>query len=192
MRHRTLTEDAEIAAYLHRTRMEMLDVLRDGPRTLSQIAERLGVHPANLTRHLRTLEAAGLVALVEKRDTGRNLEKYYAAAAETFDIAVGAHELSAPEKIALAFVRSDLSAALARLPDDHPGPVMALVQASRISAAQLPEFLEALSALARRFEAADSPDGHPHHLALALYPAEADVDRTARRIEIADDSRRAT
>ncbi len=76
---RTLSSEAEIAAYLHRTRMAILDVLRDGAATATQIAARLGVHPANLTRHIRVLEEAGLVVLVEKRDTGRNLEKYYAA-----------------------------------------------------------------------------------------------------------------
>ena len=53
--HRTLTSEREIAAYLHRTRIAILDALRSGPATASQIGDKLGVHPANLTRHIRTL-----------------------------------------------------------------------------------------------------------------------------------------
>src|SRR5262249_45972522 len=101
--HRTLTAQAEIEAYLHNTRMQMLAVLRDGPATGAQIAERLGVHPANLTRHLRTLLDAGLIELVERRDTGRNVEKYYAAAAHSFDVAPEADALGAPHKVGLAY-----------------------------------------------------------------------------------------
>ena len=39
--YRTLTTEAEISAYLHRSRMAILDVLRDGPATATQIAARL-------------------------------------------------------------------------------------------------------------------------------------------------------
>ena len=101
--HRTLSSSIEIAAYLHRTRMQMLSALRDGPATVSAIADRLGVHPANLTRHIRKFEKAGLVSLVEKRDTGRNLEKWYASTAQTFDVAPDVHTLKSPHKTALAF-----------------------------------------------------------------------------------------
>jgi len=94
--HRTLRTEAEIAAYLHRSRIAILDALRHGPATASQIAQGMGVHAANLTRHLRILERAGLIALVEKRDTGRNLEKYYAAVASSFDVAPEAANIQAP------------------------------------------------------------------------------------------------
>src|SRR5215471_2715194 len=135
--HRTLRTEAEIAAYLHRSRMAILDVLRQGPATASQIAQRMGVHPANLTRHLRILERAGLIALVDKRDTGRNLEKYYAAVAVSFDVAPDAANLKAPHKIALAFARSDLSAALAQMPDDPSGIVKVHVLEASIAPAKV-------------------------------------------------------
>ena len=116
-RTRRSTSEREIGAYMHRTRMSILAALGAGPATVSQIAARVGVHPANLTRHVRILEDADLIVLVEKRDTGRNLEKYYQAAAHSFDVAPDANALTAPHKIALAMARSELSAALARLPD---------------------------------------------------------------------------
>ena len=144
-RHKTLTSEREIGAYLHRTRMSILDALRSGPATVSQIAARIGVHPANLTRHVRILEGAGLVVLVEKRDTGRNLEKYYQAAARSFDVAPDAAALKAPHKTALALARSDLSAALARLPDTSPGAVQVFSIGARLTPDRMREFLGTLA-----------------------------------------------
>lgn len=180
--HRTLSSETEIAAFLHRTRMAILAALRQGPATASQIADILGVHPANLTRHIRRLVDAGLVVLAEKRDTGRNLEKYYAATAATFDVAPETHGLKAPHKIALAFARSDLSAAIARLADDRHG-VVAMLAGARIRDRDVVRFKTALADLISTFTAADHKSGTGYHINLCLYPGEIDT-LTNRRIEL--------
>jgi DNA-binding transcriptional ArsR family regulator len=172
---RTLTTEEEIAAYLHRTRMAVLDALRDGPATVTQVATRLGVHPANLTRHVRALERAGLIALVEKRDTGRNLEKYYAATARHFRVAPGIAALAAPHRIALTFAASEIAAAAVRLPATDAGPVAALVTRATVPPSQATAFARELGALAQRFGAADAGTGQAFHLVLALYPGGDDV-----------------
>ena len=182
--HKTLTNEAEIAAYMNRSRMAILDALRDGAATASQIAAKLGVHPANLTRHMRILEESGLIALVEKRDTGRNLEKYYAAAAWSFDVAPDASGLTAPHKLALAFARSQFSSALARLPDGTDVFAKVLVLSARLAPAQLEAFSSELSRLAESFSAANSEAGEAFQLVLALYPGEgvSDEDRPDIRL----------
>ncbi|MFI6984075.1 ArsR/SmtB family transcription factor [Embleya sp. NPDC050154] len=177
---RVLTTEAEIAAYLHRTRMAILDALRDGAATATQVARRLDVHPANLTRHIRILESAGLVILVEKRDTGRNLEKYYAASAERFTVAPAPTDMTAPHKIALTFARSELSAALARLPDKSSDPIVALTLGVRIAPGDASAFADELVRLGERFSAADREDGRPYQLVLAIYPGE-DVTADGRQ-----------
>jgi len=182
--HRTLTTETEITAYLHRTRMAILEALRGGPATASQVAAKLGVHPANLTRHIRMLVNAGLIVLVEKRDTGRNLEKYYQAAAESFDVAPEADRLKAPHKIGLAFARSDLSCALARLPDKEKRPVVALVGSARISSGDVERFSNALAAVVESFSAADKQSGESYHLNLCLYPGDVDLP-VNKRIRLA-------
>jgi DNA-binding transcriptional ArsR family regulator len=173
---RTLTTEAEIAAYLHRTRMSILEVLREGPATTTQIAARLGVHPANLTRHVRLLEEAGLVALVERRDIGRNVEKYYAATARRFRVAPRPASLAAPHRIALAFASSELSAAAVRLPGKDADPAAALVVHANIPPAIATAFATELAALAERFSGAHEENGQTFHLVLALYPGDADMD----------------
>jgi len=183
--YRALTTEAEISAYLHRSRMAILDVLRDGPATITQIAARLGVHPANLTRHIRVLEAAGLVALVEKRDTGRNLEKYYAAMARRFRVAPDSANLTAPHKIALSFVRSELSTAVVRLPDESTDPIIALAVRASIAPGRAKAFAQELDGLAERFSADDRDDGEAYQLVLALYPGGPDANNEEEPIRLA-------
>ncbi len=174
MTHLTLTTEAKISAYLHRSRMAILGALRGQPATVSQIAAQMKVHPANLTRHMRILEQAGLIKLVEKRDTGRNLEKYYASVATTFDVAPEA-EVTNVHKAALTMVRSDLSAALANLPDENPGKVYALLAHARISSKDIDGFADKLGKLVAEFQSADVKGGKACHLNLSLYPSDLDV-----------------
>jgi DNA-binding transcriptional ArsR family regulator len=171
MTHKLLTTDAEVAAYVHRTRLAILRALGDRQATGSQVAAVLGVHPANLTRHLRVLVRAGLVVVAEKRDTGRNLEKYYRATAASFEVAPDL-ELTAPARIALAFARSDLSRALATLPAGDTRPVLALVTSARVRRRDLGRFTRALERLVHDFAGADSDRGDAYHLNLSLYPGE--------------------
>lgn len=173
--HRVLREDDELAAYLHVTRYRMLMILQRRAATVSQIAEKLGVHPANLTRHMRILEEAGLVWLVEKRDTGRNLEKYYTATATSFEVVSDADRLEAPHKIALALARSDISAAIERVPDADPGLTKVQLVSIRIAPDRASNFSDELEALAARYQQAEANDGDPYHMLLALYPGDAAI-----------------
>ena len=72
-----LTEDDQVRAYVHPTRIIILKQLAKGKSTVSGMAKKLGVHPANLTHHFKKLEKSGLIKLVEKKDIGKNIEKYY-------------------------------------------------------------------------------------------------------------------
>lgn len=172
---RVLCTEAEISAYLHRTRMAILDVLRAGPATSSQVAARLGVHPANLTRHLRVLSAVGLIVLAETRDTGRNVEKYYARTAERYVVEPDAGGLSSPHRIALSFAQSQLAAALARLPDQVELPIGTWSLAVRLTRERAGAFAEELATLAQRFGDHDE-DGDPYEVVLTLFPGEAPGD----------------
>jgi hypothetical protein len=136
---------------------------------------------------MRILEKAGLIALVEKRDTGRNLEKYYAAAAWSFDVAPDVSELNAPHKLALSFARSEFSAALARLPDEAEVFTKVLVLPARLTPTQLEAFSAELLRLAERFGAADDAGGKPFHLVMALYPGDADDDAASPKITLTRD-----
>ncbi len=62
-------------------RLAILQHLMAQPATLTQLGQALGEHPAWIRHHLRRLEQAGLVEVVETRRTHGAQERYYRARA---------------------------------------------------------------------------------------------------------------
>ncbi len=60
-------------------RLAILRNLMAGPATLTQLGDVLGEHPAWVRHHLKQLELAGLVELVETHITSGVIEKFYRA-----------------------------------------------------------------------------------------------------------------
>lgn len=73
-----IQSDEQLRAVASHTRHRILRVLRDGPATITQIAERLGIAKGSSNHHVKVLAKAGLVAVVETRKVGGVTEQYYA------------------------------------------------------------------------------------------------------------------
>jgi putative molybdopterin biosynthesis protein len=65
-------------------RLKLLRLLMAAPATLSQLGQMLGEHPARVRHHIKLLERAGLIDLVDQRLARGFVEKYYRARAQTF------------------------------------------------------------------------------------------------------------
>lgn len=65
-------------------RLMLLRLLMDAPATLTQLARAVQQSPAWVRHHIKVLESAGLVELMEIRKKGRVTEKYYRARANAF------------------------------------------------------------------------------------------------------------
>ncbi len=65
-------------------RRAILRRLMTGPASLTMLGQALGEHPAWIRHHLKQLEAAGLVELVETRIQSGVVEKFYRARASGF------------------------------------------------------------------------------------------------------------
>lgn len=76
----------QIEALADPQRLDILQHLMAKPATLTQLAAQLGHSPAWVRHHLKRLEAVGLVEFCEKRKLGRQIERYYRAAAGAFMI----------------------------------------------------------------------------------------------------------
>jgi DNA-binding transcriptional ArsR family regulator len=55
------TVDATLAALADPHRRRVIDLLRERPRPAGELARAVGVAPASMSRHLRTLRQSGLV-----------------------------------------------------------------------------------------------------------------------------------
>ncbi len=67
-------------------RVEILRILMAEPATLSQLGERLEMHPAKVRYHLKQLEEAGLANLTETHQVRGFIEKYYQASARAYRV----------------------------------------------------------------------------------------------------------
>src|SRR5258708_15072633 len=81
-------------------RSRMLELLRDQPMTVTQLGELMGEAPSKIHYHVRELERVGLLELVETREKGGILEKYYQPIAH--EIGVDKALLTVPSDEALA------------------------------------------------------------------------------------------
>lgn len=70
--------DIELAKILMDPRRKSIfDIAKDAPVTVTQIAEALDEKPSRLYYHVKKLEDAGLLELVDTRQQGNLIEKYY-------------------------------------------------------------------------------------------------------------------
>lgn len=165
--------DAEQArAYLHPVRLRILELVADEPRTMTQVARVLRVHPANLTYQFKKLVRARLIELVEERDTGRVVEKYYRAVAPRFELR-GPTATRATRQRALATLRDDVDRAARRLGPD--AKVLALLERVRIPERSFARFQAQLERLVGELAetTSDDPDAVTYALTVGLYPATA-------------------
>lgn len=166
----TLTSAEQIRAYVNPTRMTILALLAQEKRSVSGVARQLGVHPANLTHHFKLLEKTRLIELVEKRETGKNLEKYYRARA--YQYIVSASEQPSDQKLlALSILRDNLNAALQALTDPNDErAVLGVLKSVRLRPEDVEIFGAKLLALTDEFANHATETGDVYSLNVSMYP----------------------
>jgi putative molybdopterin biosynthesis protein len=97
---RPLQSFAQLKLLSDPRRLAILRQLMSAPASLTVLGKALGEHPAWIRHHLKQLEAAGLVELVETRIQSGVVEKFYRARASGFLI----NELILPEGSALPMI----------------------------------------------------------------------------------------
>jgi DNA-binding transcriptional ArsR family regulator len=168
-----LSDNQQIRAYAHPTRMAILEVLGREKQSVSRVARILGVHPANLTHHFKLLERAGLIRLVEKRETGKNLEKLYRAAAVRFVVNLEGEPLDSKKALALSIARDNLNAAIQSLKGQDDGKsVFGLLKNFRMKPQDIARFHQKLTKLLEEFEKNRPSDGEAYTVNISFYPGE--------------------
>lgn len=81
-----LDRPSALKALSDRNRLQVLRLLMARRETISSLGTLLERHPAWVRHHVKTLEAAGLVALVEEKTTRNYTEKYYRACASAMTV----------------------------------------------------------------------------------------------------------
>ena len=75
---------AQAAVFTDKTRTDIMMLLSERPATTKQIAAALDKPKGTVGHHLKTLEEAGLIAVVRTRQVRAITEKYYGRLARTY------------------------------------------------------------------------------------------------------------
>lgn len=178
-----IRETQQIKAALHPLRRKIMGWLAENsPATPSQVARAIGTAANKVHYHMRILEKAGLVHLVETRQVGAVTELYFAAAARSYLISPSVHDegfnmvldaaAAEMKQLLIDFRR------LGREPEDAPpGQKASLVYFSRLRAesenqADIDNLAGNLKAAFAR--AAERYPGRLYRLAVLLVPTEED------------------
>jgi DNA-binding transcriptional ArsR family regulator len=168
-----LADEKQIRAYAHPARMNILEQLGREKQSVSGVARALGVHPANITHHFKLLEKAGLIRLVEKRDTGKNLEKFYRAVAFHFTVNLAGEPLTDKKTLVLSILHDSLTAAIRSLKDQpEEAPVFGLLKNLQLAPKDVPKFQLQLMKL-EDYEKRRPKGGFPFTVNIGFYPGEA-------------------
>jgi len=161
-------------------RIRILEALMQEALTITQLGARLGEAPAKMLYHVRELERVGLVLLVEKREKGGNLEKYYRAIAEHINISPTLIR-SAPLDATLGqiqkwltYIEQEALDALARVKEDPEIPLRLSTEDVWLSREAVPAFWDELNAVLAKYEQSRGGPGEQQwRLHLIFYPERA-------------------
>lgn len=167
-----LSTNSQIKAYVHPTRIAILRMLAERKRTVSNVAKELGVHPANITHHFKLLEKEGLIKLVERRDIGKNIEKYYRSVARSFVVSTSGSTKSNKQALELSILRNDLSTAISTVKKGGKHDVIAVIKIARILPRDVKSLQRRIMKLIREFSRYDSKHGRAYTLNISAYPNE--------------------
>jgi DNA-binding transcriptional ArsR family regulator len=127
-RELVLTEASQLKAIAHPVRTRLLTALEADPASAKQLSGSLGLTHGNVGHHLKVLERAGLVEVIEERKVRALTERIFAPAYDRLRIEVGESGL---DKLHFLFEQAGREAApQSEQPFDDQG---------RLYAVQMPE-----------------------------------------------------
>ena len=161
-RELVLTEAAQLKAIAHPVRTRLLNALEASPASAKQLSGSLGLTHGNVGHHLKVLERAGLVEVVEERRVRALTERIFAPTYDRLRIEVGEGGI---DKLHFLFEQAGREAApQAEQPFDDQGRLYS----TRMPEDRAEEFAARLVALADEFAAAES-EGPTFGFAGAVY-----------------------
>ena len=168
----TITRPDQLHALADPTRWRILGRLLEGPASIQELSRSLGAAKGTIAHHVRVLDAAGLIRVVETKRVRGVTEKRYARVARQ-------HRLADEEGRQAPAIAGDPAASYLPLrqalaearPEDGTGggPSMSIVVRGRMPAARARRFGELIMALAREFSDGAPEEGETFGMVGAIY-----------------------
>jgi DNA-binding transcriptional ArsR family regulator len=155
-------ERQQLRALADDVRTAIIHILRERARSTQQLAHELEMPKGTVGHHLKVLEKAGLIRVVRTRQVRAVTEKFYGRTARLF-----LFETEDPAD-ARALGGAALRRAAAEI-ERSPDTLRFGFPKARLAPEDVLRVERRLKRLTNDFLAADTPDGKPYALAVALY-----------------------
>jgi DNA-binding transcriptional ArsR family regulator len=168
-RHLDVTRPDQLHALGDGTRWRILGRLLDGPASVQELANALGVAKGTIGHHVRVLDAAGLVRVVEEQRVRGVVQKRYARVARQYRLREG--EGSPPRERNARFTHLPLRQALAEARPERgrDDPSTSVVVRARMPAARARRFARLIEQLAAEFADGAPGEGEAFGFVAAVY-----------------------
>jgi DNA-binding transcriptional ArsR family regulator len=172
MRHAFVVDDLEtLKVIAEPTRVALIELLAE-PRSVTQLADALGVPRTRLYHHVELLESKGVVEQVDSRRAGALTERIYALTAKTFRPSARLLRSGDVETFTTWIfdaTKADIGRAAAA---GDSAPLAGGRSIAFLDEATAHAFADELQALVERFDAAhDERCERPYAFVWALYPS---------------------
>lgn len=149
-------------------RAQIVQLLRDRARSTQELSLELAIPKGTVGHHLKVLERAGLIRVVRTRRVRAVTEKFYGRTARLF---LYQAEDPADERAIVASMLRQVAREVERASESTGS---GLVKA-RLTGKDAARLERRLRALVDDLRAADSPEGDPYGLAVAMYRRSPDA-----------------
>lgn len=147
-------------------RSRIVILLREHALSTTELADKLGLPKGTVGHHIKVLEKAGLVRVVRTRKVRAVTEKFYGRTARLFLFKSTDADGEDLRNVAAASLRRAAEEMLPTGDDDQT--TFALLRV-RLAAEDAKRFTRRFEKLVDEFRAADTVDGEPYGLAVAIY-----------------------
>jgi DNA-binding transcriptional ArsR family regulator len=163
-----VSDPEQIRALGDELRGKIVRGLRERARSVSELAEELGLPKGTVAHHVKVLEKAGLIRVVRTRQVRALTERYYGRVARLFMIQ--SEEYPDADR---AFAASGLRIAAEELRPAREGQESSFGHVyARLSLEDAQRLKRRLDKLFEDFRAREKPDGDLYGFVSAIYPAE--------------------
>lgn len=159
-------EPEQLRALGDELRTAVVVLLRERALSTTELAELLELPKSTVAHHVKVLEKAGLIHVVRTRQVRAVTERYYGRVARLYLFESADADSSDLRNVAVAALRR---AAEEMLPfGEDPGTTFGVLR-GRLAPADAKRFERRSKRLFDDFRAAESAEGEPYGLAIALY-----------------------
>lgn len=168
----TISSAEQLHALSNPTRWAIIGRLNEAPASVQELSRAMRIAKGTIGHHVRVLDRAGLIRVVETRRVRGVTEKRYARVGRRFKLPQGEAAAAIGAKHNVGTLPLRQAVAEARRSTGRDDPSTSFILRARMSADRARRFADLLNALGAEFAEGASDEGETYGMVAAIYVPE--------------------